>query len=116
MGKQLSLNGYAKMGDLLMGLTKYFDMYNNERPHQSLDYKTPAAVYRSAAGGGAKIVDKFPRAVAEAPVPLRPTGSSATAKTKATPDTEAKKETKTGQRYSVAIEVKDHLKLDALFI
>jgi len=108
------LNGYAKMGDLLMGLTKYFDMYNNERPHQSLDYKTPAAVYRSAAGGGAKIVDKFPRAVAEAPVPLRSTGSSATAKTKATSEAEAKEENKTGQRCSVAIEVKDHLKLDAL--
>ena len=108
------LNGYAKMCELLIGLTKYFVIYNNERPHQSLGYKTPAAVYRSATGGGAKIVDRFPRAVAEAPVPLRSTGSSATAKTKATPDAEAKKETKTGQRCSVAIEVKDHLKLDAL--
>jgi putative transposase len=56
------LNGYAKMGDLLIGLTKYFDMYN-KRPHQSLGYKTPEAVYQSAIGGGAKIVDKFPRAV-----------------------------------------------------
>lgn len=108
------LNGYAKMGDLLMGLTKYFDMYNNERPHQSLGYKTPAAVYRSAAGGGAKIVDKFPRAVAEAPVPLRSTGASATAKAEATPNTKAKKEAKPGQRCSAAIEVRDHLKLDAL--
>ena len=89
-------------------------MYNNERPHQSLDYKTPAAVHRSAVGGGAKIVDKFPRAVAEAPVLLRFTDSSATAKTEVTPDTEAKKEAKPGQRCSAAIEVRDHLKLDAL--
>lgn len=27
------------------GLTRYFDFYNNERPHQSLDYLTPAQVY-----------------------------------------------------------------------
>ena len=101
-----SLNSLGLLGRLL---------YNNERPHQSLDYKTPAAVYRSATGGGAKIVDKFPRAVAEAPVPLRSTGSSATAKTKATSEAEAKEENKTGQRCSVAIEVKDHLKLDALW-
>ena len=27
------------------GLTKYFQYYNHERPHQALDYKTPAEVY-----------------------------------------------------------------------
>src|SRR5450830_762918 len=30
------LNGYATMGELLIGLTKYFAFYNAERPHQSL--------------------------------------------------------------------------------
>lgn len=36
--------------ELIHGLTKYFSFYNNERIHQSLDYKTPNEVY--------KIVDK----------------------------------------------------------
>jgi putative transposase len=30
-------------------LTRYFRFYNTERPHQSLEYRTPAEVYRSAA-------------------------------------------------------------------
>ena len=30
------------------GLTRYFDFYNNERPHQSLDYLTPAQIYCQA--------------------------------------------------------------------
>ena len=30
------LNGYATMGELLIGLTKYFAFYNGERPHQAL--------------------------------------------------------------------------------
>lgn len=28
-----------------MGLAEYFKFYNNERPHQSLDYRTPRAAY-----------------------------------------------------------------------
>ena len=53
------LNGYATMGELMVGLGKYFLLYNTERPHQSLDYKTPDSVYASASGGGALIIDKF---------------------------------------------------------
>jgi putative transposase len=30
-----------------------------ERPHQSLGYQTPVSVYRSGAGGGALIIDKY---------------------------------------------------------
>ena len=30
------LKGYATMGELMVGLTKYFAFYNGERPHQSL--------------------------------------------------------------------------------
>ena len=30
---------------LYNGLNKYFNFYNDERPHQSLDYKTPASQY-----------------------------------------------------------------------
>lgn len=54
---------YLKQHDcvqsLLMGLTDYFVFYNHERYHQSLGYKTPDEVYRTATGGGAKIIDKY---------------------------------------------------------
>lgn len=46
------LKGYGNIADLMVGLTSYFDFYNTERPHQSLNYKTPGRVYASAAGGG----------------------------------------------------------------
>jgi putative transposase len=53
------LKGYQSMPDLLLGLTQYFLFYNEERRHQSLGYTTPDLVYKTATGGGAKIVDKF---------------------------------------------------------
>jgi putative transposase len=31
------------------GLKEYFRFYNTERPHQSLDYKTPEYMYKAAA-------------------------------------------------------------------
>lgn len=108
------LKGYATMGELMVGLTKYFFFYNGERPHQSLGDKTPEVVYRTATGGGAMILDKYPRAVGEPPVPLRSTGGSPTAETrskteakataKATPRTDTK--AKPGQRRPAASEVK----------
>ena len=53
------LKGYVTVPDLLLGLTEYFVFYNTERTHQSLGYHTPDQVYRTARGGGARIVDKF---------------------------------------------------------
>ncbi len=53
------LKKYDGMQELLLGLTQYFLFYNDERWHQSLNYKTPNEVYQTAMGGGAKIVDKF---------------------------------------------------------
>ncbi len=47
------LKGYATKGDLTIGLTQYFALYNAERPHQSLGYKTPYEVCASGQGGGA---------------------------------------------------------------
>jgi len=47
------------MGELLLGLSKYFVEYNGDRPHQALGNKTPDEVYQSASGGGAMIVDKY---------------------------------------------------------
>ncbi len=53
------LKVYANPLELMIGLTEYFVFYNGERPHQSLGNRTPAEVYATASGGGARIVDKF---------------------------------------------------------
>ena len=95
------LKGYASMGELMLGLTDYFAFYNGERPHQSLANRTPDAVYQSAIGGGAMIVDKFPRAVEGTPVPLRSTGDSSTAEARS----EATAKSKSGQRRPAASKV-----------
>jgi len=57
--EDIYLNGYATVDELLVGLSKYFVLYNSERPHQSLRDKTPDEVYTSASGGGAMIIDKY---------------------------------------------------------
>ena len=37
---------YEGVPELQQGLGRYFPYYNEERLHQSLEYRTPAAVYR----------------------------------------------------------------------
>jgi putative transposase len=37
--------GYATVAELETGLAEYFWFYNHERPHQALEYQTPAEVY-----------------------------------------------------------------------
>jgi putative transposase len=44
--EDIYLRGYAAVPELHEGLERYFPFYNEERPHQSLAYQTPAAVYR----------------------------------------------------------------------
>ncbi len=44
--EDIYLRGYETVPELTQGLGRYFPFYNEERPHQSLDYQTPAAVYR----------------------------------------------------------------------
>lgn len=39
------LNNYESAPETRTGLDGYFGFYNDERPHQSLDYQTPAEVY-----------------------------------------------------------------------
>ena len=36
---------------LVDGITEYIEFYNEERPHQALDYLTPLAVYKKADKG-----------------------------------------------------------------
>jgi putative transposase len=43
---------YERVAELAAGLTSYFRFYNEERPHQSLGYWTPAEVYRARFRGG----------------------------------------------------------------
>ena len=43
--EDIYLRDYESVRDLIEGLKKYFDFYNNDRPHQSFDGKTPAEVY-----------------------------------------------------------------------
>ena len=37
--------GYESLKEVRQGLKKYFDFYNEKRPHQGLKYRTPADVY-----------------------------------------------------------------------
>ena len=68
--EDIYLNGDSTMGELLLGLTKYFDFYNSERPHQALENQTPESVYKSASGGGAMIIEKFNKTAPENDVPV----------------------------------------------
>lgn len=46
--EDLYINEYLNAPALETGLRNYFALYNYERPHQSLDYRTPADVHFSA--------------------------------------------------------------------
>jgi putative transposase len=48
--EDIYLRGYEVVSELLRGLTRYFAFYNDARLHQSLDYQTPATVYRGIGG------------------------------------------------------------------
>ena len=43
--EEVYLNDYRTPRNARTGLTKYFEFYNYHRPHQSLQYQTPAEVY-----------------------------------------------------------------------
>jgi putative transposase len=48
------VRGYEAVPALQEGLGRYFPFYNEERPHQALGYRTPAAVYLSGAASRAE--------------------------------------------------------------
>jgi putative transposase len=48
--EDIDIRGYEAVPELHRGLGRYFAFYNDERPHQSLGYRTPAAVYRVVRG------------------------------------------------------------------
>ena len=43
--EDIYLKSYESVYEVYQGLKKYFNFYNNSRPHQSLKYKTPSEVY-----------------------------------------------------------------------
>ena len=47
--EEVYLKDYGTVPVAVRNLGGYFGFYNEERPHQSLGYKTPAEIYRKAA-------------------------------------------------------------------
>jgi putative transposase len=45
------IKNYERVPELESGLAAYFRFYDADRPHQSLDYRTPGEVYRAGARG-----------------------------------------------------------------
>ncbi len=43
--EDIYLKDYASVSELTAGLTAYFHFYNHQRPHQSLNYCTPAELH-----------------------------------------------------------------------
>ena len=46
--EDIYIQGYDTVPGLHRGLARYFAFYNDERPHQPLGYRAPAAVYRDS--------------------------------------------------------------------
>jgi len=43
--EEVYLKNYASVTEARLGTASYFRFYSHERLHQSLDYRTPAAIY-----------------------------------------------------------------------
>ena len=49
--EDIYIKDYERVCELESGLGAYFRFYDEDRPHQSLDYRTPGEVYRTGAKG-----------------------------------------------------------------
>ena len=67
--EEVFLNDYADFREAWRGLDRYFGFYCDRRPHQALNYSTPAEVYGGWSGCGPGGADMRP--VAGTPVALR---------------------------------------------
>ncbi|MCD6274069.1 MAG: integrase core domain-containing protein [Deltaproteobacteria bacterium] len=43
--ERVYLHNYETVREAIQDIGEYFGFYNNERLHQSLDYRTPAEIY-----------------------------------------------------------------------
>ena len=50
--EDIYLKDYEQVAELESGLRAYFQFYDEERPHQSLGYRTPGEVHRAEKRGG----------------------------------------------------------------
>ena len=53
--EEIFLKDYEEVKDVEKGLASYFDFYNQERLHQSLQYRTPASVYYDVRPSGSTL-------------------------------------------------------------
>jgi putative transposase len=53
--EEIYLRCHETVPQLSQGLGRYFAFYNEERPHQSLDYRTPGEIYREGRSTGAAV-------------------------------------------------------------
>ena len=44
--EEVYLKDYQRVSEARSGIERWFEFYNHHRPHQSLGYRTPAAVYK----------------------------------------------------------------------
>ena len=59
--EEVYLKDYEDVWSARTNLGRYFEFYNHERPHQALDYQTPAELYRTARNRkGARRADARP--------------------------------------------------------
>jgi len=69
--EEVYLRDYADPVEARQGLKAYFRFYNEQRPHQALDYRTPAEVYFAGSSAGPREGRAASRTVAGTPVALR---------------------------------------------
>jgi putative transposase len=48
--EEVFIKAYGSVAEARIGIGEWLTFYNDERPHQALDYRTPTAVFRTAAG------------------------------------------------------------------
>jgi putative transposase len=46
--EEVYLNDYQLMSEARTGIERWFQFYNHRRPHMSLNYRTPAAIYKES--------------------------------------------------------------------